>query len=219
MIICLAGLKGSGKDTIADILVKDWGYTKRAIADDLKEMLADVFNLDKKYFYDVTLKEKEFPNKVEMDFEHIDKIRKYVENLGYELDVEQIAELEEFVGISFPTPRNMMQIVGTDIVRSIVDDSFWIRLTMEKLKERTTPVVICDVRLSNEREAFQEAGTLLILIKRPDLDQTDTHISENDLGEDDEYDVIITNNGSKDSLRGDINMWYSGFYRTIKHRV
>lgn len=39
MIIGLAGFAGSGKDTVAQILVKDWNYTRYAFADLIKKVL------------------------------------------------------------------------------------------------------------------------------------------------------------------------------------
>lgn len=43
MIIGLCGLAGSGKDTVADFLVKDHGFVKIALADPLKRVCKEVF--------------------------------------------------------------------------------------------------------------------------------------------------------------------------------
>ncbi len=43
-VIALTGLPRSGKDTIAAILVKDYGYTKRAFATPLKQAAAILLN-------------------------------------------------------------------------------------------------------------------------------------------------------------------------------
>jgi hypothetical protein len=42
LVIALSGLAGAGKDTVADILVRDHGFTKMAFATPLKEMLLDL---------------------------------------------------------------------------------------------------------------------------------------------------------------------------------
>ena len=43
MIIGICGLIGSGKGTVADILVDHFGYTKISFADKLKDGVATVF--------------------------------------------------------------------------------------------------------------------------------------------------------------------------------
>jgi hypothetical protein len=42
MIIGLAGFAGSGKDTVAKILMEEWNYKRFAFADKIKEVLYDV---------------------------------------------------------------------------------------------------------------------------------------------------------------------------------
>ena len=44
IIIGIGGKAHSGKDTVADILVKDYGFTKMAFADSLKEMVHRHYN-------------------------------------------------------------------------------------------------------------------------------------------------------------------------------
>jgi len=44
MIIGISGLAGTGKDTIADLLVKNHGFAKIALADPLKRICRDVFD-------------------------------------------------------------------------------------------------------------------------------------------------------------------------------
>lgn len=47
-IIAICGRRRSGKDTIADILCKDYGYHKIHIADLLKKVVQDMFDFDHK---------------------------------------------------------------------------------------------------------------------------------------------------------------------------
>lgn len=52
MIIGISGLKGSGKDTIADYLFNSYDYTKWSFADPIKEMMLIAFpKLNPKYLY------------------------------------------------------------------------------------------------------------------------------------------------------------------------
>ena len=45
MLIGVCGKAGSGKDTIADYLVKKYNFKKIALADPIKRMVEDVFVL------------------------------------------------------------------------------------------------------------------------------------------------------------------------------
>lgn len=45
-IVALDGATGSGKDTTADVLVRDFGFTKVAFADPLKRIVMDVYGWD-----------------------------------------------------------------------------------------------------------------------------------------------------------------------------
>lgn len=57
-IIGLVGYKGSGKDEVANILVRDYGYVKRSFAEPLKKSLQIIFGLTDEELNDPTLKEK-----------------------------------------------------------------------------------------------------------------------------------------------------------------
>lgn len=46
MIIGLTGLKGSGKDTVAAYLIKEYGFERRAFADPLKRSIAALFDIE-----------------------------------------------------------------------------------------------------------------------------------------------------------------------------
>lgn len=59
-IIGLCGDIGAGKDTVAEYLVRERGYTQIAFAAKLKQVTADVFGLDSRYVFG-TQEEKEEP--------------------------------------------------------------------------------------------------------------------------------------------------------------
>lgn len=54
-VIGLVGHKGSGKDTIANILIEYYGYTKLSFAAKLKDVVADLYGLDRKMLEGDTL--------------------------------------------------------------------------------------------------------------------------------------------------------------------
>src|SRR5665213_2295924 len=57
MIICLSGFKQSGKDTCADYLIKNHKAIRVALADPLKDMVAEEYGIDRASLDDPNRKE------------------------------------------------------------------------------------------------------------------------------------------------------------------
>lgn len=209
-IIGVSGRKSSGKDTICDFFVKSERFKKLALATPLKELCSKVFDIEMKYFDDEKLKEQELPYFVTVEYHHINKIQRIVaEDWGFDVDYIAQHSFIDFVGMEFKTPRQMLQTIGTDMLRTNIRDDIWIVLLFTKIKELSCDIVVSDVRFKNEREALKKAGASLILIKRG-LDNKDGHKSENDLGSENDYDAVINNNDiSLGQLRSEVLMWYS----------
>ncbi len=78
------------------------------------------------------------------------------------------------------TPRWAMQSIGTEWGRQCLGADFWVRawakIADEKLA-RGVPVVVDDVRFSNEAQAIWDRDGLLIRVQRPGL-ATGVHASE-----------------------------------------
>lgn len=90
------------------------------------------------------------------------------------------------------SPRQILQLVGTECFRKVIRDDFWVVLGKKRLKEfadRNWNVVISDCRFPNEMEALRELGGITVRIVRNDQISTDPHPSENSL---DEYKTDYT---------------------------
>lgn len=61
MLIGICGKAGSGKDTIGDYLVENYGFERIALADPIKRMVKDVFVLDDHTVYDRVARERDLP--------------------------------------------------------------------------------------------------------------------------------------------------------------
>lgn len=78
---------------------------------------------------------------------------------------EKSVPLPQFGG---RTPRQMMQWLGTEWGRELVDDQIWITLWKKAVSEAKTPLVIADdVRFPNELNAIREMGGVVWRIERP----------------------------------------------------
>lgn len=219
-VIALSGKAGVGKDTLADVLVKRYEFTKIAFADPLRNICARVFYLDPAMFIDRDKKDADM-RRIYVDFHDLDAIRHIVENeWGIEVTHDAREAMEELHGKELNTPRDVLRCIG-NMLRETVDPDIWINLALKKIKETKGKVVITDARFENERDALNRIGAILVLIKRNDNGQTAEH--EFDLGTDDEYDVVFTNNGTLHSYTSEIDMWYKSreaefqYYKVFKY--
>jgi len=77
------------------------------------------------------------------------------------------------------TPRKMMQLVGTDMVRNVLDQNFWLKhmdlYLHEELPER---LVVPDVRFQNEADWIRKHNGVLIRITDNRKSFNDNHASE-----------------------------------------
>jgi len=104
------------------------------------------------------------------------------------------------------TPRQMLQLIGTDALRRIVHDDFWVIPMKRKLKEHLRNerhIVISDVRFMNEINMIKNMKGVLIKIDRENPDKItgfEKHTSEVELESFDDWDHILDNNGTIEEL-------------------
>lgn len=104
------------------------------------------------------------------------------------------AEKEKIITEWQMSPRQILQFVGTDLIRTHFRDDFWIHHFRQWYKTTTSKnVVVSDVRFQNEADAILALGGKLIKIERHNF-CNDPHLSEQQeiFG----YDYTIKNNES-----------------------
>lgn len=168
-IISLSGYAKSGKDTTAEILVRDHGYVKMAFADLLRTA---VLHLNPILAWD---------HKTELPIRVADALR----YLTYE---EAKTKYLEY--------RRLLQFMGTEVGRMLFGTDFWVDKTFEKIEfGDAEKIVIADCRFRNEARATQEHGGIVVRIDRPGIGPINAHESE--VGLDDwVFDYRIENNGT-----------------------
>ena len=99
------------------------------------------------------------------------------------------------------TPRQILQLAGTEGGRNIFGDTLWIKALYRDISQDLTKnYVITDVRYRNEAEAIQSWGGKVIRIDRDIIGTTAKHISEIDLADWHGWDGYIRNDASFDIL-------------------
>lgn len=205
-IIGLCGRLQSGKTTLANICEK-YGYERIYFALPLKQLVSQLFH---------------------MSIDEINKLKNVdsVYTLG-DIDMKFLAEETDIplhivketlskINFSFKNTRQIMQFIGTDIIRAY--NANW---HVNKLKEMIKPFkkyVIDDIRFQNELSLIKELGGSLWYVVRPKLDNVSNHISEISIKWQD-IENIIVNNTSLDDFQKKWDLFMSnGYEKSMKHR-
>lgn len=190
MIIAIAGKKGSGKSTAADIvqgLLHNSGYKafRASIASKLKCVLQSYYNLS---YLDFSPEMKAKDTRKYRVCE--DAVHFFLSAFG--VDKEPVVDKPLWIhGI-----RKLMQYVGTEIIRANDENAHLKHLALFQC------TIIDDVRFPNEIEYLHDKARLAnqpflpLYIKRGKK-KVDTHISEQ-LSED--GFIVVQNSGSKKDL-------------------
>lgn len=172
MIIGLVGYARSGKDTVAEYLVENNGFTRRAFADPMREAL---LRLDPRVNIGTMIGVS---------------LARTVKDLGW----DYLKEHSEDV-------RHLLQRMGTEVGRQMFGEDVWVNKAMENIASYDQ-VVFSDVRYQNEAEAILRAGGRLWKITRPNVGPVNSHGSDSamDSYPSSSFDLVIVNDSTKDEL-------------------
>ena len=144
MIIGICGLIGSGKGTVADILVDYHDFKKISFADKVKDGVAAVFGWDRALLEGDTDRSRLWREKVD---------EYWTKETGREI-----------------TPRLVLQEFGTDCMRMGFYDAIWVSLVKKHMVENPHyNYVIPDVRFPNEMAMIRELGGQVWQVRRGEL--------------------------------------------------
>lgn len=182
-VIALAGRKGSGKSTLSKYLVKNEGYQKISFADYLKDLVEEVFLINKAYLYDQSLKESKCIS-IFTDKDFYVKISNYIkEDITYLCDQKILIE----------TPRHLLQFVGTDVLRKH-DVDFHVKKTIIKINSNPSINFVCDdLRFKNELLGLKSVDVESYYVIRTNNWDVSNHASEIDIHWNDIENKIINN--------------------------
>ena len=141
ILIGVVGFIGSGKDTVADMLIQQ-GFIKDSFAKTLKDAASVLFGWDRQMIEGSTIDSREWR-------EHVD---------SYWAAETGDAEF---------TPRKALQLLGTEAIRETFAQDFWVSTMVKRWIEAGKPnTVITDCRFPNEIRAIRRNGGLVINVKR-----------------------------------------------------
>jgi len=132
-----------------------------------------------------------------------------------------------------PTPRDFLQLVGTEGGRYLLHPNIWVNSLMNKYKKTTRKFgefhdgdsmmaklyplwLVPDTRFVNEAKAIKEAGGIVIRIESNRADLTDKHASETALDDYKDFDYVVKCDGDMNDLAELIKPIYYEYEEKIK---
>jgi hypothetical protein len=195
MIIGISGLIGSGKDTVAQYLVDQHGYTRQSWAGSVKDAVASIFGWDRQLLEGDTAESRAWRERVDSWWSHR-------------------------LGIPNFSPRYALQYVATDLFRDKLHQDIWIASLEYKLVSSRGDVVISDCRFQNELDTIRRLGGVCIRVVRGS-DPPWVELARNDFNKFREaypqihpseyssvglyYDYVLENNDTLEQLYSNIN--------------
>ena len=132
-----------------------------------------------------------------------DPIRAMLVPLGIDMsDPYWQANKEAIIPALGASPRRLMQTLGTEWGRQLINPDFWLILAKQVLINYGPGMVVADVRFENEAEWVRSQGGRVIHIERPSAVAVEAHASEAGIkfkGEEGDFKII--NGGSLEDLQ------------------
>jgi hypothetical protein len=140
-VVGIIGSIGSGKDTAADYLVKNYSYKRDSFAAPLKDAVSNIFGWNRALLEGTTAESRAWRDKVDPWW-------------------------SKRLNMPTLTPRFVLQYWGTEVCRVGFHDDIWIASLEHRLLNDVNNTVISDVRFPNEITAIKNVGGILIRARR-----------------------------------------------------
>lgn len=126
-----------------------------------------------------------------------DPLKEMLRAIGVDCSDDAKAVIDDSYGV---TPRHMMQTLGTEWGRNLIDSDIWVK-AFARLNAGKC-VIVPDVRFENEAELVREHGVLIHLVGRGGIEGK--HVSENAI-EFNPGDIVIDNSRDLAWLYGQVD--------------
>lgn len=222
-VIAISGYKRSGKDTSAEILVKDHNFIRVAFADILKDMVAKEYGIPREHCDDPKFKEApivHLPVTPKDEFSLMlckFMVKEFRDINGHMAAEPYVDPSGAFLGVMgrhlaqlYWTPRALCILKGS--TNRAVTSQFWTEQAINKINNNIhlstqlpTGFVISDLRYRSEVEQLRQAfGKDLITVRINRAESTSLDPSERDLDEH-KFDYVIDNYGTLEDLKNEIH--------------
>lgn len=200
-IIAFAGRKRSGKTELSKFLKEEYDAVIITIASYLKELCAELLSCD----INELLLMKDDGTVFEYNLNE-----KWLNILHNKTNIAKDVIEKEMGNITFTNVRQMLQVIGTDLIRKY-NPNWHVEQMVNEIKsyDGTRLITIDDVRFPNEKEAIEQlGGEVFFIIRTSNCLNVSNHISERSLtwkAFDDKH--IIVNNDTVEKLQKKLQKW------------
>jgi hypothetical protein len=142
MLIGMCGFQSCGKDTVADLLIREYGFKKLNFSGALKDIISIIFGWSRTKLEGLTKEDREWREQVDQWW-------------ATELNIPQL------------TPRYVLQYFGTELFRNHWHQDIWVKIMENKLNQlKTENIVVTDCRFENEFALLTKYGGKIIHVYR-----------------------------------------------------
>lgn len=156
LIVGLVGFKSSGKDTVANTLIKHHNFVRDSFAAPLKDSCAQIFNWPRALLEGDTEESRTWREESDIWW-------------SKKLDIPNFS------------PRVAMQLVGTNAIRNHFHPDIWLLSVLDRMENgENNRIVITDNRFRNEIDLIHSMDGLVVRVRRgPDPEWFDTAVAAN----------------------------------------
>ena len=202
MIIGLCGRMRSGKTEIAKIC-EEYGYEKLYFALPLKQLCADIL--------DISIDELNRAKNEGIDI-GLTIGKDICDILSEDTEIPLDVVTETCDGVLLSNVRQMLQFIGTDLIRKYNTD--WHVNRIRAMIDENKNYVIDDVRFPNEKRMIEDLGGDCWFVTRTTLDNISNHESETSLTWKDCWNKVIINDTTLSNLQFKWETFISNYERS-----
>lgn len=145
MIIGVCGFQSSGKDTIADYLIREHNFIRLSFASVLKDIIAIIFDWPRDKLEGLTKEDRLWREQIDPWW-------------------------SKTLKIPHLTPRYIMQYIGTDLFKKHFHTDIWVKIIENKINNlynnNKQNIIISDCRFENEINMIIQLGGKIIQVHR-----------------------------------------------------
>lgn len=195
VVVALSGWRGSGKDTAADLLVREYGFTKLSFAAKLKDMVARDYGIPRESLDDPAAKEA--------------PLQQYPVIPGDAFAETLHTRLSSELRSGFWTPRALCILEGSG--KRSVHSNYWVRSVASEILTDTGDrnFVISDLRYKSEADTLKLLLPDIVLARIERFNSIETNDpSERDL-DSYRFSYVLSNKGTIDDFHRQITAVYA----------
>ena len=220
-IIGISGLAGSGKDTVADMLLKYDGFVKVSLADPIKRFAAEMWGFSEEQLFGPSQYRNAPDSRYEISPGNFLTPRKVLQHLGTEGG--RAIDYDVWIRYAIKIAKTLLEseyynyaYSAATGIQPYYSGYEYMRENIPGFTPKVKAVIIPDCRFHNEIWHIKDAGGILIRVVRPGAGLKDAfgpHPSEAEMANipNSDFSAIIENTGTLEDLQHSVDVLVRDF--------